>query len=134
MRMVDTCRRSRCLPGTGVGEAVKALGPSFNAGGIVLVLVGVLAWTGALAWLGNLPGEHPNSKRKHADLHSVHVDAAHIPRTQRPRMALSLTIQELTAGIGRFASRQQPQGDVAAGTFSGLPPATRSSMIPPTRS
>jgi hypothetical protein len=36
---------------------VKALGPSLTAGGIVLVLVGVLAWTGALAWLGNLPGD-----------------------------------------------------------------------------
>jgi hypothetical protein len=57
MRMMATCRRPRCSPGTGVGEAVKALGPSLTAGGIVLVLVGVLAWTGALAWLGNLPGD-----------------------------------------------------------------------------
>jgi hypothetical protein len=57
MRMVATCRRSRCSPATGVGEAVKALGPLLTAGGIVLVLVGVLAWTGALAWLGNLPGD-----------------------------------------------------------------------------
>ncbi|WP_445190050.1 DUF2905 family protein [Pseudonocardia sp. Cha107L01] len=55
--MVATCRRSRCSPNTGVGETVKALGPSLTAGGIVLVLVGVLAWTGALAWLGNLPGD-----------------------------------------------------------------------------
>jgi hypothetical protein len=57
MRMVATCRRPRCSPGMRVGEAVKALGPSLTAGGIVLVLVGVLAWTGALAWLGNLPGD-----------------------------------------------------------------------------
>jgi hypothetical protein len=46
VRMVATCRRPRCSPGTGVGEAVKAPGPSLTACGIVLALVGVVAWTG----------------------------------------------------------------------------------------
>jgi hypothetical protein len=36
---------------------VKTLGPLLTGGGIVLVIVGVLAWTGALSWLGKLPGD-----------------------------------------------------------------------------
>jgi hypothetical protein len=39
------------------GETVKTLGPLLPGGGIVLVIVGMLAWTGALSWLGNLPGD-----------------------------------------------------------------------------
>lgn len=29
----------------------------FIAGGIVLILVGVLVWTGVFAWFGRLPGD-----------------------------------------------------------------------------
>jgi uncharacterized membrane protein (DUF106 family) len=29
----------------------------FVAGGIVLILVGVLVWSGALSWFGRLPGD-----------------------------------------------------------------------------
>lgn len=36
---------------------MKALGPLLIGGGVVLVIVGLLAWTGALSWLGNLPGD-----------------------------------------------------------------------------
>lgn len=33
------------------------MGPLLIGGGVVLVIVGLLAWTGALSWLGNLPGD-----------------------------------------------------------------------------
>ncbi|WP_214369563.1 DUF2905 domain-containing protein [Pseudonocardia sp. H11422] len=36
---------------------VKELGPWLVGGGIVLLIVGLLAWSGALSWLGNLPGD-----------------------------------------------------------------------------
>lgn len=33
------------------------LGPMLVTLGLVIVLVGVLAWTGGLGWLGRLPGD-----------------------------------------------------------------------------
>jgi uncharacterized protein HemY len=39
------------------GEMMKALAPFLIGGGIILVVVGLLAWAGALSWLGNLPGD-----------------------------------------------------------------------------
>ena len=42
----------------------SALGPALVAAGVVLVVVGLLAWSGALSWFGRLPGdiriERPN--------------------------------------------------------------------------
>lgn len=35
----------------------RDLGPWIIGAGLVLVLVGVLAWTGALSWFGRLPGD-----------------------------------------------------------------------------
>ena len=42
----------------------SSLGPLLVAAGVVLVVVGLLAWSGALGWFGRLPGdiriERPN--------------------------------------------------------------------------
>ena len=42
----------------------SSLGPLLVAAGVVLVVVGLLAWSGALSWFGRLPGdiriERPN--------------------------------------------------------------------------
>ena len=42
----------------------SSLGPALVTAGVVLVLVGLLAWSGALSWFGRLPGdvriERPN--------------------------------------------------------------------------
>jgi len=35
----------------------RDLGPWIVGAGLVLVLVGVLAWTGVLSWFGRLPGD-----------------------------------------------------------------------------
>ena len=35
----------------------RALGPLLVAAGLVLVVVGLLAWSGGLAWFGRLPGD-----------------------------------------------------------------------------
>ncbi|EHI14102.1 DUF2905 domain-containing protein [Mycolicibacterium thermoresistibile] len=32
-------------------------GPWLVGGGVLLIVVGLLAWSGALGWLGNLPGD-----------------------------------------------------------------------------
>ena len=34
-----------------------SLGPTLVAIGVVIVLIGLIAWTGALDWLGRLPGD-----------------------------------------------------------------------------
>ncbi|NMI01613.1 DUF2905 domain-containing protein [Pseudonocardia acidicola] len=36
---------------------VKESGPWLIAGGILLLVAGLLAWSGALSWLGHLPGD-----------------------------------------------------------------------------
>ncbi|HEY2204902.1 MAG TPA: DUF2905 domain-containing protein [Pseudonocardia sp.] len=36
---------------------MKDAGPVLIGGGIVLVVVGLLAWSGGLSWLGHLPGD-----------------------------------------------------------------------------
>jgi hypothetical protein len=36
---------------------MSAAGPLLVAAGIVLVLVGLLAWSGGLGWFGRLPGD-----------------------------------------------------------------------------
>ena len=35
----------------------RALGPLLVAAGLVLVVVGLLAWSGGLGWFGRLPGD-----------------------------------------------------------------------------
>jgi hypothetical protein len=35
----------------------RALGPLLVAVGLLLVLLGLLAWMGALSWVGRLPGD-----------------------------------------------------------------------------
>lgn len=35
----------------------RSIGPVLVMAGIVIVVVGVLAWTGALSWFGRLPGD-----------------------------------------------------------------------------
>jgi hypothetical protein len=35
----------------------RAAGPLIVAAGVVVVLIGVLAWTGGLSWFGRLPGD-----------------------------------------------------------------------------
>ncbi len=45
----------------------SSLGPSIIGIGIVVVLIGLLAWTGALNWFGRLPGDI------HIDRDNVHV-------------------------------------------------------------
>ena len=35
----------------------RSIGPVLVMAGIVIVLVGVLAWTGGLSWFGRLPGD-----------------------------------------------------------------------------
>jgi hypothetical protein len=35
----------------------RDLGPLFVGGGVLVVLVGVLAWNGWLSWFGHLPGD-----------------------------------------------------------------------------
>ena len=34
-----------------------SVGPALIAAGVILVVVGALAWSGALAWFGRLPGD-----------------------------------------------------------------------------
>jgi membrane protein DedA with SNARE-associated domain len=36
---------------------LREVGPWLVGTGVVLVVVGVLAWTGALSWFGRLPGD-----------------------------------------------------------------------------
>lgn len=44
----------------------RSTGMLFVIAGVVLVLIGVLAWAGALSWFGRLPGdmriERPNTR------------------------------------------------------------------------
>jgi uncharacterized membrane protein len=35
----------------------RNIGPLIVAGGVVIVVVGVLAWMGGLSWVGRLPGD-----------------------------------------------------------------------------
>ena len=37
--------------------SARALGPLLVAAGLVLVVVGLLAWSGGLGWFGRLPGD-----------------------------------------------------------------------------
>ena len=37
--------------------SARALGPLIVAAGLVLVVVGLLAWSGGLGWFGRLPGD-----------------------------------------------------------------------------
>jgi hypothetical protein len=36
---------------------MRSAGPLLVAGGIVLIIVGALAWSGGLSWFGRLPGD-----------------------------------------------------------------------------
>lgn len=46
----------------------RDLGPLIVAAGLLLVLVGVLAWSGGLSWFGRLPGDI-NIERENVRLH-----------------------------------------------------------------
>ncbi len=35
----------------------RNVGPLITAAGLVIVVIGVLAWTGGLSWFGHLPGD-----------------------------------------------------------------------------
>ena len=37
--------------------SARALGPLLVAAGLVLVVVGLVAWSGGLGWFGRLPGD-----------------------------------------------------------------------------
>lgn len=52
----------------------SSLGPIIVIGGIVLVVIGALAWAGALGWFGRLPGDirwERGSTRVYAPLGSM---------------------------------------------------------------
>jgi hypothetical protein len=61
----------------------RSWGPLLVAFGIVLALVGLLAWTGALSWLGRLPGD--------LRFGSAHV-RVYVPITSMLLVSLALSV------------------------------------------
>lgn len=71
--------------------ARSAAGPVIVALGLVIVMIGLLAWAGALSWFGRLPGdiriERPNAR-------------VYVPITSM--LVLSIVLSVLLAVLRRF--------------------------------
>lgn len=71
--------------------ARSAAGPVIVALGLVVVVIGLLAWAGALSWFGRLPGdiriERPNAR-------------VYVPITSM--LVLSIVLSVLLAVLRRF--------------------------------